>query len=516
MSSRNYEFGDEYDPADGEGNDVVATDAAIYGDLREKGGTVVARAIPIGDIWPDVRQPRRAIPPGIRGDWDGNPAEVLKVLASWHAVTEDIAGRGIDLVQMLMAYDGQAIEIEDPVAAEYLELVSLAASIVRDGMLNPITVVKQGDVYVIETGERRWLAHHLLAHFAHQKFQRINAREVDSTNVWKQAAENGARRPLNAIGMARQLALLLMDMYARDAGVKFDAYEAMVYPEECDRKYYAQVKNGKLYPVKRGYMQRVLDVTGLKNKSQVGQYRDLLNLDDAVWLQADLLNWTEFDCRKVLDEIRGTNKAGQRNAPDKVTTGQDGQFDPVRTPHGVLSPENRFDSGAQTPPPSPLPGSGEGEIPGRRYSGESAEIGAQYDGQENVDYGDQPMADHLGLDDWDEVIDESGDDFEVPVVSTDPMVLPYEEVHQMLHALQLVAKKSRRREGEAAVKKLMLLSPEEIRRIVRNGPDGFGRLMDQYEQQVMFLLDLMHNELMGHVERLRHKGESLYQTYGLH
>lgn len=515
--NRNYEFGDGYDEnGQDAGRDVAATDAAIYGDLRDRSAPVMVRAIPIGDIWPDVRQPRRAIPPGIRAEWDGDPDAVMDMLASWHAATEQIIGAGINLHEQIMAYDGQEFEIEDPVALEYLELVSLAASILRDGLTNPITVVKvhQGamDRWVIETGERRWLAHHLLRHFAHQKFERIAAREVQSTNVWKQAAENGARRPLNAIGMARQLALLLMDMHDGAPGVKFDPFEALVFPGECDRKFYAQVRNGQLYQVKRGYMQRVLDVTGLRSRNQVAQYRNLLNLPDADWMQADLENWTEFKCRSVLDAIRDTNQAGLRNASGKATTGQDGQTAGVMSPTGDTSPEKRFESAS----PGLLPGNGEGEVPDRRYALESSQFEPQGDGEQNVAYGDPQ--DYLGLDEWDEdeLLDESGDDFEVPVLSTDPLVTEYEVIHQMLHTLVLVARKARRREEEEALRKLMLLSEDEIRRMVVNGDEGFLRLMDAYQQRVVNHLDFVHGELMVWIEKLRHTGQSLYQTYGLH
>lgn len=327
MTNRNYQFGAEYD-ADAQGSPEVV-DGAIFGELTARSeAQIVARGIPINQIWPDMAQPRRAIPARVRGQWDGNPAAVQDVLYQWGRIAEQEAGQALDPQRLLMSKDGIDLDgVTSPAALEWLDLLALGASILRDGLTNPVTVVQRGGRYVVETGERRLLAHHLLAQYADpNKYAVIAARIVDGRgSVWRQAAENGARRPLNAVGMARQLALLIMAMYDGGEGARFDEYDHLVLPGECDRRFYAQVANGKLYPVKRGFGQRVLDVTGLKSRKQVNHYRSLLDIPDEIWMAADAENWTEFRIRETIAAPNRPTPPAPESTPkmDDVSTAVD-------------------------------------------------------------------------------------------------------------------------------------------------------------------------------------------------
>jgi hypothetical protein len=287
-------------PLNAQGSAVEA-DAAMYGAVELPGATrVVAKLIEIAQVRPDLRQPRRAIPSIVRGGWDGAADELPAILANWHALVQAKMEREIALERVLNS-TGEALEVEfgDPVVDDYLDLLKLSASIHRDGLINPIRVGKHSRGYVIESGERRWLAYNLLATYVSSDYARIPAIERAKVDVWAQAAENGARKPLTAIGMARQLAILIMDMYDGDRGVKFDSYEALVLTGECDRVYYAQVKDGSLYPIKRGMSQRISDATGL-SASAIRQYRALLSIPDTLWQKADDQGWSEFAIREYL------------------------------------------------------------------------------------------------------------------------------------------------------------------------------------------------------------------------
>lgn len=330
---------------------LEAVDRELYGKIdAPESGRQVAKPIALEDIQPDLTQPRRAIPPAVRGQWEGDPEDIPGVLGQWHILAKQYSPFDIDVVKLLGGLIDLAPNTDErnPIVDEYLALIGLAASIHRDGLANPITVSAQGGSYVVETGERRLLAHWLLWNYVDAgKYGRIPARVVDQADVWRQAAENGARRPLNAIGMSRQLALLIMDMYRGDPGVKFDRYRDLVLPGECDRRFYAQVSNGNQYPVKRGMGQRVLDVTGLKSMEQVRQYRGLLGIRDDIWMQADVENWAEFRIRSVVDAIKPEPVTPADNTVTAVTVQPNAvtqpQHEPAQKPISVNRPITKGD-----------------------------------------------------------------------------------------------------------------------------------------------------------------------------
>ncbi len=273
-----------------------ATDAAIFGSIEAvDAGRQVAKPVSIFDIYPDPVQPRRAVPSIIRETWNGTPETVAAMLAYWFELAAQ-ERKGTELEFDIRPYLEAQEEVRrpkmvKPMEAAFLDLVELAASIRLNGLTNPITVARNPHGYRLETGERRWLAFHLLYQYSGdaKPWEKIPARVVDVPDVWRQASENGARSNLNAIGKARQLALLIMEIY-RQKGVEFQTFDQVIQGGESDRAFYAQVAEGTQYPV-TGHGETILNALGFKQPSQMREHRDLLRLPDEVWQLADDLNW---------------------------------------------------------------------------------------------------------------------------------------------------------------------------------------------------------------------------------
>jgi hypothetical protein len=293
--------------------DIHAIDEAIYGSglSGASGGTMRAKRLNLMRVRPDVAQPRRAIPLGIRGGWDGDPSMVSTLLDLWRQYAEREFRHSLDVVGMLsetsVTIEGDhGHEVKDyihddlsPIAKGFIDLVQLAADINRVGLTQPITVARDGDGYLIIAGERRYLAHHLLYQYVDEA-TRIPAFVKDSHDVWAQASENANRSPLNAIGMARQVALLMMAMHREVNGTEFRSFAEMVKPGESDRAFYAQVADGREFRVLSGYAEKLTTATGLPSYGRVRRYRALLSVPDELWIQADSGDWSE---RKIRDAI---------------------------------------------------------------------------------------------------------------------------------------------------------------------------------------------------------------------
>jgi hypothetical protein len=171
----------------------------------------------------------------------------------------------------------------------FMQVVELAASIMRHGLTNPISIARVGGDYEIETGERRWLAYHLLNwQYPEGGWDKIPSRQVDDgISIWRQANENNIRADLNAISMARQFALLLMDILRDEK--QFQPFDAFDHEQD----FYAQVADGVNHRVPRNQGEKLLNAMNLENPVQLRQYRSLLRLPREIWEWADDLNWTE-------------------------------------------------------------------------------------------------------------------------------------------------------------------------------------------------------------------------------
>jgi hypothetical protein len=323
---------------------VYEVDAEIYGAIEKVDvGRQVAEPISIMSISPDPIQPRRAIPSNVRARWNGSPALVGEMFSEWWGLANTESGTQIDLRAWILeestAADDETTPDEDAqsnigaMESSLRVVAQLAASIRRDGLTNPVTVARRGDQYQLETGERRWLAYHLLYWLLQDdQWSKIPARVVDAVNVWRQASENAARQDLNAIGRARQYAVLLMDLWKHDEKQPRE-FKPM---DECetDRAYYAQVLG---LPTPYGKGDKLLSALNVTHRSAVDRYKTLLELTDELWQKGDDENLSErelFTVSNILKQatvaeeaskstlLRARNNAlrGLKQSSDKVKT----------------------------------------------------------------------------------------------------------------------------------------------------------------------------------------------------
>jgi hypothetical protein len=240
--------------------------------------------VSIFDIVPDLSQPRRTLPSQIRTEWNGDPNTLPALFDEW------LDWVGDDIRAVIMAIlDGEEIEMiefEEPSISALAEIAFLAASIRRDGLMNPITLARGANGNQIESGERRWLAYHLLHHLYEKPWHLIPARIVDAVDRWRQAAENNIRKDLNAIGRVRQFAVLLMDLIGWEHFQPFEVFE-------FEQDFYAQVADAKAWRVPAGANEKLLTAMGMKNRAAVSRSRALLRLPRKVWIEADDQNLSE-------------------------------------------------------------------------------------------------------------------------------------------------------------------------------------------------------------------------------
>lgn len=257
--------------------------------------------VDIFEVAPDPLQPRRAMPHFVRQEWgfDLTADGMGRLFGVWGQASSEELGRDVwPLIEALvMGTDADTNESEGaelpPITANLLKLAGLAGDLRANGQTNPITVYNTAQGYKIETGERRWLAFHLLNIFDETNYRKIAAREVQGFSVWRQAGENSVRSELNAIAKARQLALLLMDLHGAD---NFQAVDAFIH----EQAFYAQVADGNQWRVPRGAGEKLLNAMGLSHSSQLRQYRALLRLPLEAWEQADDENWEERRIRSFM------------------------------------------------------------------------------------------------------------------------------------------------------------------------------------------------------------------------
>lgn len=342
-----------------QGDDSSTVTEQLYGKVNvPDSGRQVAQPISLAEIKTDPRQPRREIPLLVRQSVARDPGIEPKdkdrtsvLIKRWVEMAATAANTTLDIYDLLKSI-GEGAETDRSEIALYddlMALVALASSIWREGLINPITVVNRAPkLNFIETGERRFLAHVLLFVYLPKeigsKYDKIPARVVTEGNVWRQAVENASRKPLNAIGMARQLSLLIMDLYNGVDGIQFAKFEDLVLPGESDRPFYAQIANGQIYRVPKGQGEKILQATGLKSISQLAHYRNLLNIPDEMWMTADAENWTEFKIRTTI------------NPPKETDTFTAVNVSPQNSPFPPALPASPFArSLPQNPPSSPVP-----------------------------------------------------------------------------------------------------------------------------------------------------------------
>ena len=478
-------------------NALQEFDQQVYGALPNipDSGRIVAKPTSIFAWRPDLRQPRRAIPAHVRGDWTGDADELPVLLAQWIEQVEARAGLTIPIEKAVRGEWERPTLSDDADVSTLIELIDLAASIYKEGLINPM----RGANGVIESGERRWLAYHLLQMFSGKDYSRIPTIEKDEVDVWAQAAENGSRTPLNAIGMARQISLLIMDMYKGDSGVKFDRFETLVLPGGSDRGFYAQVANGDVYRIKRGLGERILNVTGLKTMETVRKYRGLLSIPDALWVQADAQNWTEWQIREYLDAQKPSNAnvthlhsvpEGTVSTPDQPAAERNDIPQTVERVRGASGIYVDRPVQKQTPPTSIKP-----------TEPQRALVRADYDDEfDDIDE-DEP-------DDWREPERSAGPrESMVPVVQSWGEGRSISTVLNMLKAL-VRGNDPRNDKLRALLIELATISPENIRQMQDGTADVFWRdyLNDAGSRLSGLIEEGVIGELLAYLQHLSELG----------
>jgi hypothetical protein len=288
----------------------------------------------IFDIEPDPAQPRRVIPTVIRERWDGTPTGVKDMfMLWWGAVNNERAGDNYHEELNLGAYLESNItdrsetdnlkRAAGSLETSFMKIDSLAASIRHKGLTNPITVASTGGRYQLETGERRWLAYHLLYAWFNadgvvsetDNWEKIPSRQVSEVDVWRQANENNARADLNAIGKARQYAVLMLDLHNSDHFKPIESFKS-------ERQYYSQVKD---LSVPYGKGEQLLNAMGVSSRSALTRYRKLLDLPDEIWRGGDDYNLSEeilaklakLPAQEAIEEFRRI-VLGQNDSQDAV------------------------------------------------------------------------------------------------------------------------------------------------------------------------------------------------------
>jgi len=285
--------------------------------------TMKIKYIDIDLISPDLEQPRRAVPSELRALWNPISDIFQDLLDIWIEYLEEDFNLEAYLLDGMtsratQAEDGSAYE-PTAVQASFLRLLDLAASILREGLTNPITVSRHRREYLIETGERRWMAYHLLNTYFRdtrdEDWSKIPARIMPERNIWRQATENNARQNLNAVSRARQLALLLMDIYGRN---NFQPLAKFEYEQD----FYGQVSDGTKYPFESHKKELLLKSMGLNSPTQLRQYRSILRAERWLWQQADDENWTENAIREEMQKSKTgqVTRLTKAKKPKRVTT----------------------------------------------------------------------------------------------------------------------------------------------------------------------------------------------------
>jgi hypothetical protein len=269
-------------------------------DIAGRGVRVVN--IVLDRIRPDPAQPRRVLPEPIRSEFLAGHLNARQALERWEAlVAEEAARLGRPRPDWRALLDrnpddrnAETFETDPPGAPgpeeELLRsIVATAATIRHGGQVSPITVVEMdnGSYFRIETGERRYWAHHWLNMWLSNGFDQIQCIVVPAASPWRQAAENTSREELSAIALARQLARLLLDLY----GIRPD------YSRPIPNDWYRQALD---YRVPRGEGDALRAALGGIQRAQFSRIQALLRLPDSVWELADRYRLEEKRLRYVL------------------------------------------------------------------------------------------------------------------------------------------------------------------------------------------------------------------------
>ncbi len=231
--------------------------------------------LPLGSIEPDPNQARWLLPPEIRAKFVKGEINAAQALERWRKHVERIRSASPDHPEV-----------------RKLKLVEdVARSIRTSGQVNPITVVRQDrNMWRIETGERRFWAHVWLVYVDGDKSaETVPVNPQLKIDPFRQAVENLHASPLNAIGLAREVARLLM------ASSKTDTFSQDGAPLTIVD--YRQVATERVPP---GGWKRIEEAMGATADHLTRSLRLLLLPDEAIDT-ADRNDLTERQLRPALD-----------------------------------------------------------------------------------------------------------------------------------------------------------------------------------------------------------------------
>jgi len=265
------------------------------------GSGIKVISIVLDRIRPDPAQPRRVLPEVIRSEFLMGHMNARQALERWEALVAEEAmwlGRPRPDWKALLDRNPEdrsedtGVDPANPPGPEeelLRSIVATAATIRHGGQVSPITVVEVdgGSYYRIETGERRYWAHHWLNTWVSNSFEQIQCLVIPHASPWRQAAENTSRENLSAMALARQLATLLLDLY----GIHPD------YSGPISNDWYRQALD---YRVPRGEGENIRAALGGIERSQFSRIQSLLRLPDSIWELADRYRLEEKRLRYIL------------------------------------------------------------------------------------------------------------------------------------------------------------------------------------------------------------------------
>lgn len=247
---------------------------------RNQVKSVRLEKLALAQLSPDPLQARRLFPQDAYQRLYRQQVSPSRILHDWvlhiNSMTRQKQQRCENPFDWVQQVEKEQLEAE---ALVLYDLTHLALSLEQEGQVMPLTVVERQGCYRIETGERRYWAGCLLKHFkpdtTYDGQLLCHVLATGEVSPFRQAYENTQRSRLTAMGMARQLALLLLYVHG------YEMPEAPV-----GMSFYRQALPLTLYN-KRDYTALIYNALGGLNKKQFHMYKMLLNLHDEAAEMAD-------------------------------------------------------------------------------------------------------------------------------------------------------------------------------------------------------------------------------------
>ena len=350
-------------------NSVTADMLGGYGEDPTQDNSLKVERILLDLVRPNPLQARRVLPDRVYVDFHSEkmtPSQALRAVVKLAQIAAKQNGRPFSNVLELLGNPEDETATEPsaltPIEVLVRDLTNLAVTIRDDGQVNPLTVVdaSNGGIqkFRIETGERRYWATWLLKDFisGYQGDGMIPCIIIpqEKESPFRQAKENTTRSGLNAVAMARQIALLLLYVHG---------YEMPSGPVGMD--FYRQALDLTLRG-KREYTEAVYSALGGMSRTQFSLHKSLLNLSNEALEMADrhdvelsiLENLTQLSPEDQVELLQQIIQLGltRKQVRDIVQKGFAGETnlgeEPEILPKSVmqiaklaLKPDDRFDAG---------------------------------------------------------------------------------------------------------------------------------------------------------------------------